>query len=598
MAEDPFSTREDVFVKEKPARPDGLKRGFLNDDEPVRVPESAEALAERVRDDLAECERLRAIVNDESTPFDSRYDERRVLQRLLKALEQYGEGDAVRADLARTPLGVVCSLLGNNFVDTEEAGAGAAPLGRAIEMLGTGPAELLHRVDALNHMGMICSEREKPEEALAHLTEAKALYEKAMAEGAEPLVPVDTRCATPAIERLEQLHTHTLFYLAQVHGHMGNAPQSAIHAHATLRRQLNSAAASFEPHEWCKNAMQLATYYCSARLFDIAEHCLHAADRVLGSIEEGKRRDAESGALTERFQELRANIHLAWGELLRAVLKAGKQGGASERPAAAPADGGGAPIRLSLEEERLTFTASLPGLPPASAACADPASLVDFASAREVYKAAAVRVQQAKRYFVLDGFVTDHYACCNLEAQLWAAVALYETDGRRLLAMHRRRAALLGPLLDAINPKAYHAIGRQMAFDLGTIYGDILDVRMVLLKGLPPDKQGPKALPAVEDAAKAIRRFLDFFRNAEGVMPERVDPENEEVFLTAYFNLARAYGKVDDKEALGASLQAYEFIAAYAKKHAVPFMPEEIRMAKEMVELLPPKIAQVRRRAS
>ncbi|KAG8467503.1 hypothetical protein KFE25_000819 [Diacronema lutheri] len=596
MGVDAFSTLVDEGGARAPAAA-GLRRGFLNDEEPVHVPESAAALAERVRADLAECERLRAVKDDEAAPFDSRYEERRVLQRLLKALEQYGAGDAECAETARTPLGVVCSLLGNNFVDTEEAGAGSAPLGRAIEMLGSGPAELLHRVDALNHMGMLCSEREQPKQALAHLSEAKALYERASAPGASPLAPPDAACALPAAERLERLHTLTLFYLAQVHAHLGDALQSAIHAHATLRRQLHSAAAEFEPFEWCKNAMQLATYYATVGAYDIAEHCLHAADRVLGAIDLDACRDA-AGVLTDKYLELRAGVHIAWGELLRAVLRAGRQGGARAHTPDAPSDAGGAPIRLSLDEERLTFRAALADLPPPSRECADCASLAGFDEARRVYRRALVRVLQAKAHYQLDGYVSDHYVCANLEAQLLGALVLYETDARRVLAMHRRRAAVLQPVLDAINPKAYHAIGRQMAFDLGTIYGDILDVRQLMLRDQPAERARAKLQPAVDATTRALYRFLDFFRDAQGEMPERVDAENEEVFLTAHFNIARAHGKLDDRESLAASLRAYEFIRAYADKHDVVCMRDELKMAREMAELLPTKVGKTKPRPS
>mmetsp|Transcript_31830 Transcript_31830/g.79421 ORF Transcript_31830/g.79421 Transcript_31830/m.79421 type:complete len:689 (-) Transcript_31830:408-2474(-) len=576
------------------AKADGLKRGFLNEEEPVLVPQDEAELAARVSSDLAECERFRAVVDDDTTPFDARYDERRVLLRLVKVLDKYAEADAAHALAARTPLGVVCSLLGNNFVDTEETSAGAAPLSRAIEMLGTGPRELLHRVDALNHMGMLCSEREQQPQALAHLTEAKDLYEQAMATNdLGYLTPLDTACATPAAERLERLHTHTLFYLAQVHGHLGDPLQSAVHAHATLRRQLARNDAEYEPFEWCKNAMQLATFYPTVRAFAVAEHCLFAATHVLASIPDEKRREP-SGALSEKFQELRANIHLAWAGLMRAVLRAGRQEGSAAGPPVAPAVGDAAPILLSISEERLTFFRYLPALPAASAECLDPSSLVDFEAARAVYKRGQRHALYAKAYFVLDGFVSDHIVAADFEAKLWGAVLLYETDAKRVLAMHKKRIALLQPLLDAINPKAYHAIGRQLAFDLGQIYGDALDVRLLMLQGMPPGARDAKVLPMVEANVKGLRRFLWFFKDAEGKDLDRADPDHEEVYLQAHFNIARAYGKLDSREALGESLRAYEFIQSYATRHDVPCMREEIRMAREMCELLPTKVGRAR----
>jgi hypothetical protein len=570
----------------------GFKKGFLNEEPPVVVPESVDALDARVRVDLAECERLRAVVDDEGAPYESRYAERRVLQSLLRALDRFAEGGATQAAAARTPIGVASSLLGNNFVDTEEPGAGSAPLARALETLGGGPSELLHRVDALNHMGMLCSEREQHREALAHLVEAKALYERAAALGASALAPPDlASCATPARARLERLHTHTLFYLAQVHGHLGEAVQSAIHAHATLRRQLREGDVEYEPHEWCKNAMQLATFYSAQGALDIAEHCLHAADRVLGSIGEAVRRD-EAGALTERFCELRANIHLQWGELMRRVLRDSRQGGRTPEDASA-ADVAGAPIRLSLDEERLTFSAYLPDLPACSAECRDVASVASFPAAAAAFKRGLRHVLYAKRFFALDGYVTDHYACANLEAQLWGALALHETRARRALAMHARRAGLLSPLLDAINHKAYHSISRQMAFDLGAILGDSLDVKLLMLRGRSAEAVVTGVTPFVERTVAALRRFLTFFLDEHGRERERVDEDNEEVFVSAHFNIARAHSKLETKASQAASLRAYEFIVDYADKHKLSFMAEEVAMAREMLELLPQKLVKM-----
>jgi len=253
-------------------------------------------------------------------------------------------------------------------------------------------------------------------------------------------------------------------------------------------------------------------------------------------------------------------------------------------------------IAISLADERLRFDSLLKELPPPSAQCSSPGVIRTFDAAREVYKAAAVRVREAKAYFVLDGFVSDHYACCNLESRLYGALVLHEADVSRALAMHKRRAAALEPLADALNPKAYHAIMRQLLYDLAGIYGDMLDVRALKLRDSAPAKAAPRLAPIAQKAGEFYGRFFDMFNDADGKPPERVDEENEEVFINAHFAMARAFGKVETADMLSKSLNAYDFAVKYAARHNVDFMRDELALAREMVELLPTKIGALRRK--
>jgi hypothetical protein len=99
--------------------------------------------------------------------------------------------------------------------------------------------------------------------------------------------------------------------------------------------------------------------------------------------------------------------------------------------------------------------------------------------------------------------------------------------------------------------------------------------------------------PFVERTVAALRRFLTFFLDEHGRERERVDEDNEEVFVSAHFNIARAHSKLETKASQAASLRAYEFIVDYADKHKLSFMAEEVAMAREMLELLPQKLVKM-----
>lgn len=558
----------------------GLKRGFL-EGKAEEVPETAAAFERLLEKDLAECARLREVKNDDSTPYASRYDERELLQRLRKVCDRARDCDGERRDLGLKYVAIIDVLLGANFMETEETGPGFDALTRAEEALRPDePAHVLACVDAANHLGMVFSARGDYDDAVKSLMEAKDTYDRAGKDLPAPRAPLGDDL--DAAIRLERLHTQTLFYLAQVHGHNGDGERSAVFCHATLRRQLEGHTTEHEPHEWCKNALQLATYYINHDSMAVAEHCLAAAGCVMDTIPGAQRVDGD-GAVAEKDGELQANVHLAWAELWRAVLRR-----AAEVKKDDEGLGGQAGARFSLEGGDLRF--DLLRLPEASTECVDPRSVRSFDEAREVYKRGARRVRDAKAYFRLDGFVSDHYACANLDAQLLAALVPFERDPRRVIAMHKRRASLLQPILDSISHKAFHGICRQMMFDLGSIYDRVLDVKVALHQNADGDIKTRKLMATVQLCDKYLTMFTESFRTPEGTLPPRVEVENEEVFLTAYFTIGRAYGKLTTPEAVGKSLKAYEAVVAYADKNDVACLAEEIGLAREMVALLPSKL--------
>jgi len=66
------------------------------------------------------------------------------------------------------------------------------------------------------------------------------------------------------------------------------------------------------------------------------------------------------------------------------------------------------------------------------------------------------RVHDAPRcprqgFLVLDGFVTDHCAILNLETSLLAGLLPFEDHPGRKMAIHKRRADLLGVPLAQLN---------------------------------------------------------------------------------------------------------------------------------------------------
>ena len=292
-----------------------MQSGFLSAEKPVTpiTPAELEALFTTTQ---AEAKRLRAILDPEETPYESRYEERSVLTSLSKqaaANESASGSGSAEARRARTMRALADGQLGRNFMDTEEPGSAQAKLESAIEGLEGVAEEAVAYVEALNNLGVVWCNRGEAKTALELLERARDAHAAAVkaANGGAAAAEGDDGEAV----RLEDACTLTTFYLAQVYGNLGRRAEAASHVHETMKRQLArrnvSAAAdeaarkaaeavggagsslafgsetrsefSFDPNEWARNACDLSKYYTTVCRLDVAEHCLYAAESVLAA---------------------------------------------------------------------------------------------------------------------------------------------------------------------------------------------------------------------------------------------------------------------------------------------------------------------------
>ncbi|KAL1519830.1 hypothetical protein AB1Y20_023336 [Prymnesium parvum] len=242
--------------------------------------------------------------------------------------------------------------------------------------------------------------------------------------------------------------------------------------------------------------------------------------------------------------------------------------------------------RSTLVFEGLTLGAHTP-------ACLDPTIVKSFDDARAIYLKASGRAARAKKFYVMDGFVTSHFEVLNREVSLYQVLCAWETDLARRLAIQKRRLALLEPL-DELNEKAYTQIVRQGLFDRGTINAEMLEIKHTMHVNDPPLKRNKKLAPLVEATVQAYTAFIQRFENKDGGgLPTRVETEAEGAFLTAHFHLARALSRLDEVESLRKSLHSYEYLHNYYRRNKVEGMESEEAVCKEMVELLPRRIAKL-----
>ena len=304
-------------------------------------------------------------------------------------------------------------------------------------------------------------------------------------------------------------------------------------------------------------------------------------------------------ALTEDEAEGAAALDLAWSELYVNVLKRAwllRRRAAGEYPDE-PDEDEREGVALG-PFENLSFTTL--GLAAPSAACARPSSVRTFEAARELFKLGSAHAARAKATFVLDGFVTHHFDVLEREANLYAQLAHWESDLNRRHAMHKRRIQLLQPPLEQLNERAYTQLVRQGLFDLATISAEMLEIRVSLVNTStePVAHRLRKLQKEITETAEACHKFLSRFDAKDGTPPAKVDEEQERAYITCRFTLARAHGKLPTLDGMTASLTEFERIDAYLRRNKVDGMEEEAKMCREMVELLPHKIAAAQKKAA
>lgn len=105
-------------------------------------------------------------------------------------------------------------------------------------------------------------------------------------------------------------------------------------------------------------------------------------------------------------------------------------------------------------------------------------NVCNYDDARQVFLRAQARLELAKKYYVLDGYVTDHVNLLIQHSQLFLSLAHIDTDVKRKLAMQLRRGELLMPLLKTLSRASYEELHKQLSYECGEIYMSCLDLKL------------------------------------------------------------------------------------------------------------------------
>lgn len=380
----------------------------------------------------------------------------------------------------------------------------------------------------LNLLGILWAGRGQPHKSLVFLLCAEQVYQSYRTEHPRNH-PTSTFTTNFTEKELENSYTHTLFYLAQAYGHLRDSDLSSKYCQETLQRQLANGLKDIKSAlEWVKNCAGIADFY---RAMEDSNRCalaLASAEKILkekvirtlyndfdrvkdetSSTEVASASTGEEKADGETMAtkplphqrpnfvqgnlnaaEVEADLHRRWASLDVWTLQRAAE---RKKEHMMAAELGIDALQIEAQEKLSATTASssdvdtvelFSGLPVAKSTSSllNIQDISTFENARSVFLRGVSRIEAAKKYYVLDGYVTDHVTLLQDHSKLYHHLALFENDLKRKLAMELRRLELLSPVLKSLNKISFEVLHKQVSYELGETCLAILDIKLDKLR--------------------------------------------------------------------------------------------------------------------
>ncbi|ETV91353.1 hypothetical protein, variant [Aphanomyces invadans] len=402
--------------------------------------------------------------------------------------------------------------------------------------------------DILNQLGILWFNRTSYGRAFCYFKTAESMFLFSSEPGMRPT------------------YIHTLFYLAQLYGHLNAPDKSATYCHMTLRHQLDDPNNNV-PRDWVQNCLRLSEYFLQQNQLPKASQCLHACTCV--------------GAPPDEQAQIAASLAKLYIQTLHLAQHK---------------------IDLLPDTDILFPTLR-------DATFIAPSAIDSFDAARDVFKKAMAALTTAKNFFGLDGFVTDHIRLLQCQSRCYAKLIPFEPDRKRQMAMHQKRIDVYDPILHGdFNLNAYGYLVQEIYFEVGEIYSVLHDLKVVVHWTKPYMETNQYAV----DSIRFFEKFLQLYYYQQGksdsletlparlYVPTHLDThsvDDMKPFFNGVFFLTRVYGKVqflDDAKTVlfwTKCLEMHECLLQWIPSLGLPnFFVDEIAISQEMSRLLPEKI--------
>lgn len=363
----------------------------------------------------------------------------------------------------------------------------------------------------LNMLGILWSGRGQVRKSLLYLLCVNQLYEKNKKNGAIKSLTYKRQAD------IENTLTHNYFYLAQAYGNIGDTNQSSFYCHKTLQRQYEAGLNNISlAMDWVKNCAGISDFFFAMRQVKRCALSLSSAEDVLKRLVVKAILNDESNNINNNIKstasEIEADLHRRWAFLDVKILKEASELEQEKQTAVSlgvdlsqlnlhddydDEEAGGIPLNAICEKKDDpglksddTVTESedkkidptefqfFKGLKTKLISNISAKNITTFEKARAVFLRAIARIEAAKKYYLLDGYVTDHCTLVQEHSKLYHYLAIFESDSKRKLAMEARRIEMLTPLVRALSKTSYEVFHKQISYELGETALVMLDIKL------------------------------------------------------------------------------------------------------------------------
>ncbi|KAF7284571.1 hypothetical protein GWI33_021952 [Rhynchophorus ferrugineus] len=458
----------------------------------------------------------------ENEPFLSKYSARQILIGMkanIENLMRTHSADTVENTKLTAMYGTVHLYLGMVAIDTEESSSGEKHLEKCRELLEPHenlPEVILIVLNMYNQFGILWSLRD-PEKSKSYLEKAETLYNDFKKSG---IVPIDIS---------DLFHK----YLRQL--------------------EMND----YEPIDWALNSATLSQFFMEKCGFKQARHHLAASSYILDKYKREEididcEHNDEFDAKLETFNHRSADVARCWTKYGIFLLSKSKErllAHTEDIDERCQAVSDLALIKLT--DDMKVTAADLQNL---SFSGIDVTKyeeqisdqfILHLGDAKKVFLKTQDWIKKAQDYYNLNTLASDYIEIILDQSQLYLNLLFFDDNQDNQAKLHKRRIDLLEYVINNINSQYYMSYCRQIWFELGQSYSDIIDIKLEKLRETK-DRPKPQALNKVNVLVeKSIRHYENFLSSFKANVDERekILDDAEKAFLRAYFHVAALYGR-------------------------------------------------------
>ncbi|KAH7823141.1 putative KIF1-binding protein [Monocercomonoides exilis] len=260
-----------------------------------------------------------------------------------------------------------------------------------------------------------------------------------------------------------------------------------------------------------------------------------------------------------------------------------------------------------------------------------------FSSASALFKRGLALFNAAAKYYVLDGFVTDHVAIqLDISSLYQAMVPFYPSDIATVCKLLKRTVTLLQPLVKQLNPASYRMTIGDLSHEVATAYERLADLKIqqahyekgkeaslvaqideyvngaithfrILLAPFDQPDADYTGYSAASYSAQTGMSSSSSSSSSSRIQPlivrkppssyPKIPEDSLQLYLSTHFSIARLFGrfcvlnKEKYEENLKCSLDEYRYSVSFYENNKIKtFFQKEIEMCKQMIEMLPLRI--------